>query len=57
MCKNKIGNFECVCYEGFIGVVCVLVIDYCFFLFCRNNVICMNNFYGYYCRCVSGYMG
>ncbi|PFX23105.1 Fibropellin-1 [Stylophora pistillata] len=56
-CIDLVGNYSCLCPEGFLGSRCESQIDYCKNSNCTKNGYCVNSPTGFNCQCGSGYFG
>ncbi|XP_071849859.1 uncharacterized protein [Apostichopus japonicus] len=50
-------NNECICFPGYTGDQCQIVIDYCEENPCQNDGTCQGFIGGYACDCVDGWDG
>ena len=56
-CIQRIGNYSCACYPGFLGRHCQVDINECESNPCQNGATCTEGVDLYSCRCVSGWTG
>ncbi|CAG7820206.1 unnamed protein product [Allacma fusca] len=50
-------SFECICQQGYEGIVCENRIDYCRHVVCANGGTCDNALVGFQCSCLPGWDG
>ena len=56
-CINKLGEFECVCANGYTGTLCTIPPDFCKVDSCLNGGTCVSGESNYTCLCIHGFLG
>ena len=57
VCVNGIGQYSCICQEGWFGTNCQDDGDQCASGPCLNNATCIDGIMSYTCDCVPGFNG
>ena len=53
--QDRLGDFECLCQQGYFSRHCELIIDYCLPQPCQNGANCSSILNNYLCTCPQDY--